>query len=99
MSNNRGHLLLTTCVMSGLLLAAMPERVSAQRTWVVDAFNGAGADFRDLPPAVLAASPGDTLRVRRGGYNGFTTGKPLKILAESVAGGGLTDNDQWLGGE
>jgi hypothetical protein len=53
----------------------------AQRqTWIVDAANGAGTHFRDLPPAVAAAAAGDAIRVRPGDYSGITISKALTIL-------------------
>lgn len=47
-----------------LLLLGTTSALCAQRTWVVDRANGPGTDFTDLPPAVLAAAPGDVIRVR-----------------------------------
>jgi len=41
--------------------------VAAQRTWIVDSRGGPGVDFTDLPPAVAAASAGDTVLVRANG--------------------------------
>lgn len=52
----------------------------AQRTWIVDAANGAGTDFTDLPAAEAAAVPGDTLLVRSGTYSPFTTSKGLTVI-------------------
>jgi hypothetical protein len=75
------HYLTTLSVL--IVLAA---NVYAQRTWIVDRFNGPGTDFLDIPPAVAAARSGDTLIVRRGGYNGTRTSKGLRIVA-SFAGG------------
>ena len=37
---------------------------SAQRIWTVDLVTSRPADFRDIPPAIAAASPGDTILVR-----------------------------------
>lgn len=51
-----------------------------QRTWIVDAAGGPGHHFKDLPPALAAASDGDTILVRRGVYQGGATGKALTIL-------------------
>lgn len=60
------------------LAAALPAQV-----FIVDAANGAGAHFTDLPPAVAAVPDGATLRVRTGGYTPFTLGaKGLRILGE-----------------
>ncbi|MFQ5505707.1 MAG: hypothetical protein ACE5F1_13055 [Planctomycetota bacterium] len=52
---------------------------SAQRTWIVDAANGAGTDFKDIPPALAAASDGDRILVRKGTYTPGTTGKALRM--------------------
>ena len=35
-----------------------------QSTWVVDALNGPGTHFTNLPPAVAASSPGDVILIR-----------------------------------
>lgn len=61
---------------------ATTQGVAAQRTWIIDWNNGPGADFTDLPPAVAAAAPGDTIRARRGGYTGTVIDKPLRIYGE-----------------
>ena len=53
---------------------------SAQRTWIVDAANGANADYTDLPAAVAAARHGDRILLRPGGYSPVTTGKGISIL-------------------
>jgi hypothetical protein len=65
-----------------LLLASLP----GQRTWIVDASNGPGTDFTDLPPAVVAAAAGDHLLVRPGDYR--TPARitmPLRIRGEPGA--------------
>jgi hypothetical protein len=68
-----------------LIAAALMSCAAAQRTWVVDAVAGAGADFTDIAPAVLAAADGDTVLVRRGTYTHFVVrGKSLRVMA--VAG-------------
>lgn len=46
------------------LILALASGLAAQRTWIVDGAGGAGVDFRDLPPAVSAAAPGDTILIR-----------------------------------
>lgn len=48
--------------LTGVLLFA--DLAAAQTTWIVDANNGPGAHFTDLPPAVAAAAPGDVVVVR-----------------------------------
>lgn len=50
----------------------------AQQTWIVDA--GGGGNFTDLPAAILAAAPGDTLVVRAGSYTGASIDRALRIL-------------------
>ncbi|MCC6783622.1 MAG: hypothetical protein IT457_12335 [Planctomycetes bacterium] len=50
-----------------LLLAVLAASSRAQQTWIVDA--AGGGNFTDLPPAVDAASPGDTIEVRAGDYS------------------------------
>lgn len=72
-----------------LALAASAARAS---TWIVDAAGGPGADFTDLPPAIAAATPGDVLIVRAGGYSSFVLDKGLAIVADPGADvlGGIT---------
>lgn len=54
--------------------------------WIVDAQNGPGTDFLDLPAAVAVAQTGDTLLVRAGVYTAFAvTGKALTIRGEGAA--------------
>lgn len=52
----------------------------AQRTWIVDAAQGLGTDFKDIPAAVVAARDGDTILVRIGVYSAWQTDKPLQIF-------------------
>ena len=49
--------------------------------WIVDAANGPGTSFTDLPPAIAAAQSGDTIIVRAGpAYTLFSvSGKALTI--------------------
>jgi hypothetical protein len=62
----------------GLVLLA--AAASAQ-TFVVDAGNGPGTNFTDLPTAVAAVPDGATLEVRPGSYGGFTlVGRGITIL-------------------
>ncbi len=58
---------------------------AAQRTWIVDAANGPGTHFTDIPPAVAAAVDGDTLLVRSGTYTPFTTNKGIAVLGTPSA--------------
>lgn len=54
--------------------------------WIVDANNGPGTNFTDLPAAVAAAQNGDTLLVRAGVYTAFVvSGKALTIRGEGTA--------------
>ncbi|MBK8096882.1 MAG: hypothetical protein IPK26_07235 [Planctomycetes bacterium] len=61
-------------------------RVVAQRTWVVSGSPGYPADFTDLPLAVAAAAPGDTIQIvaAAGGiavdYTAARIDKPLHIV-------------------
>lgn len=50
------------------------------RVWTVDAANGPGTDFLDLPPAVAAAVDGDVVRIRSGTYSAISTGKALALV-------------------
>ena len=53
---------------------------AAQTTWIVDAMNGPGTSFLDLPAALDAAAPGDRILVRPGGYSGGRVRKALQIV-------------------
>ena len=57
-----------------------------QTIWIVDAANGPGTNFTDLPPAVAAASNGDTIIVRPGTYSAFNvSGKALTMRGAGAA--------------
>jgi len=60
---------------------------SQRQTWIVDAANGAGANFTDLPAALAdpAVQDGDLLLMRPGVYNGTTTSKAVSIVGEPNA--------------
>jgi hypothetical protein len=63
-----------------VFVAALSWTLEGQTTWIVDASNGPGTNFTDLPPAVAAAANGDTIFVRAGNYTAFlSTGKALTI--------------------
>lgn len=47
---------------------------------MVDAANGPGTDFLDLPPAVAAAADGDIVRIRSGTHSSVSTGKALALV-------------------
>ncbi|MCR9246528.1 MAG: hypothetical protein NXI31_15960 [bacterium] len=68
--------------MRALLVVAFAVGGPAlSQTFIVDAANGPGTNFLDLPPAVAAAPSGAILEVRPGSYTGFTmSGKGLTIL-------------------
>lgn len=64
----------------------------AQRTWIVDAANGAGADFTDLAPAIGAARAGDTILLRpraSGWYNVYGFPPQLTVKTLKIIGLGL----------
>lgn len=63
----------------GLLLAC-PTAIAQSRLLIVDASQGAGSHFADLPPAVAAAVTGDRISVRPGTYSAFTIdGKGIAV--------------------
>jgi hypothetical protein len=54
--------------------------------WIVDAANGPGTSFTDLPPAIAAAATGDTILVRAGSYSAFNVaGKALTIRGAGMS--------------
>jgi hypothetical protein len=58
---------------------------SAQRTWIVDVAGGTGSHFRDIQPAINAATSGDLVFVRPSFapyYTGFIASKGLTIMCE-----------------
>jgi hypothetical protein len=63
-----------------LLAYAVPLRAAV---WIVDA--AGGGNFTDLPAAVAAAAPGDTLLMRAGRYRGATITRGLAVIAISPA--------------
>lgn len=66
--------------------AALSWILEGQAIWIVDASNGPGTNFTDLPPAITAAANGDTILVRAGNYNAFlSTGKALTIRGAGAA--------------
>ncbi len=66
----------------GVLLLA--SEAIGQQTWIVDAANGPGTNFTDLPPAVSSALvlPGDTLLIRNGTYTAPVIRKGLTLIPE-----------------
>jgi hypothetical protein len=75
---------MSRCVLAICVAIASSAIMPAQRTWVVDAANGAGTDFTDLPPALAAAADGDTILVRAGIYAVGTTGKALRMVGRGM---------------
>ena len=64
-------------------LLCLVATAAAQTTWIVAA--AGGGHFLDIPPAVAAASPGDTLLVRAGNYTSFVVSKGIRIVGENGA--------------
>lgn len=66
-------------------IAVLPGTLLAQ-TFVVDASNGPGTDFTDLPEAVAAVPSGATLHVLPGSYSAFqVANKSLRIVGHGAA--------------
>ncbi len=63
-------------------LWACAATVSAQTTWIVDNQARPGSHFTDMPQAIAAASPGDTIFARPSvtPYSAFTVDKGLTII-------------------
>ena len=75
-------------LVTALVLVAalgLGTSVAAQRTWIVDAGNGAGADFTDLPPAFAAVADGDRVLVRSGSYTAGRLDKAVRLVADAGA--------------
>jgi len=91
---------MASSIVTCLLVAAVSTAAlaSAQKTYIVDANNGPGADYLDLPAAVKAANHGDVLVLRAGTYTPTTITKGIAILGRpgaairtgSLFGGKLT---------
>ena len=62
------------------LAIALLSTICLADTILVDASNGPGTDYTDLPQAVQAASHNDLILVKSGGYSPFTTAKGIRIL-------------------
>lgn len=71
-----------TIALVPVLLAATTCVASAQQTWIVDAANGPGTHFTDVPPALAASSDGDTIVVRSGVYSNAITSRGVTMLGE-----------------
>lgn len=69
-----------------MLLATHTLSLLLPTIWIVDAANGPGTHFLDLPAAVAAAASGDTILVRAGSYsNLYTNGKQLTVRGAGSA--------------
>jgi hypothetical protein len=77
--------MLRSLVFATILAAlASSTPLLAQRTIVVDAAQGAGFDFTDIPPAIAAARDGDTVVVRAGDYSPFIVDdKGIGVVAQT----------------
>ena len=63
-----------------LLTVALSLEAQAQRTWIVD-YKG-GGDYKKIQDAINAASDGDTIFVKLGGYGPCSTSKALHFRGE-----------------
>lgn len=78
--------------------------LTAQQAWVVNHAPGAVADFTDIPAAVAAAAPGDTIHVVYTSaldppYTAPTIDKPLKLVGlAGVPSGGQGPNWTYMDG-
>ncbi len=63
----------------------IPTALTAQKTWVVDASNGPGTNFTDLPAAFAAVADGDRVIVRKGTYTPGRLDKAIRLVAETGA--------------
>src|SRR5690606_23242316 len=70
-----------------LVATALLSPLSAQRTWIVDPRGG--GHFPDLAPAVAASSPGDTLILRHGPFNGTVIDKGIRIVTDMTGAIGI----------
>lgn len=69
------------------MTALLASAASAQSTWIVDASNGPGTHFLDLPPALAKAVDNDIILVRPGVYTADATSKGLKVIGVPAADG------------
>lgn len=74
-------------IRSRLVLTAFlfPAALAAQKTWIVDASNGTGTNFTDLPAAFKVVADGDRVIVRKGRYTAGTLNKAIRLVAEPEA--------------
>jgi hypothetical protein len=87
-------------VGEAVLLVVLTLEISgglpAQGTWVVDNQGGPGSHFLDIPPAVQAAAPNDTIVVRWGDYLGCVINKPLRLVGICHTAGAWAENPRVL---
>lgn len=78
-------------ILAIFLLA--PAALDAQTTWIVDAKNGAGTNFTDLPAAFAKVQDGDLVIVRSGLYSVGQLDKAIRLVGEpgAVVNIGQTD--------
>ena len=77
--------MLPSRILSSLTILVAVQAIPAQTTWIVDAANGPGTNFTNIPPAIAAAQSGDKIVVRSGTYSGGTIDKGIWLLAEPGA--------------
>jgi len=83
-SKSNSLLVMASFARRAFVLAVLGLSAHAE-TFLVDASNGPGTDYTDLPQALQAAGQNDLILVRAGDYSPFTTSKGVRIL-------GLEDN-------
>jgi hypothetical protein len=72
--------------VSALSMLLLVSAASGQTVWVVDQFNGPGANATEISTAVAQASPGDIVLVRSGSYDHFVIdGKGLSVVRDAGA--------------
>jgi len=76
----RFKLLVPSDLLVRFLAFTLLALVARADTILVDAANGPGTDYTDLPPALQAAHHNDLILVRAGDYSPFTTSKGVRIL-------------------
>lgn len=72
-----------------LLALFIAPLASAQQTFIVDDSGGPGVDFTDIQPAVDAAGPLDTIRVRWGTYSDVHIDHQVTMLGDPPGSLGL----------
>lgn len=78
---------MTGCVLfSAGLAACLAASASAQRIWIVAP---TGGDFTTLPPAIAAASPGDSILVRQTVTEATVIDKGVSVYIEGLVTHGV----------